>query len=114
VVLTSERQAGKVYELGGTAFTMGDLASEVSRQIGRTIVYQDLPEAQYAGALASMGLPESFAAVLADTSAATARGDWFTDSTDLPQLIGRPSIPLADVVSAALRTTQTAELAFRD
>jgi len=114
VVLTSDRQAGKVYELGGTAFTMGDLASEVSRRVGRTIVYEDLPEAQYTSALVSIGLSESFAALLADTSAATSRGDWFTDSTDLQQLIGRPSTPLGDVVSAALRTTLTAGLAFRD
>lgn len=102
VVLTSADQAGKVYELGGAPFTMADLAAEVSRQTGTTITYQDMPMPDYAKALVGAGLPESFAGLLADTSLATARGDWYTTSTDLTRLIGRPSTPLADVVTAAL------------
>jgi hypothetical protein len=35
-------------------------------------------------------LPEAFAAVLADISLGIARGDWFTASTDLQQLLGGP------------------------
>ena len=95
---------GSVYELGGTAFTMADLAAEVSRQTGKHIVYQDMPVDDYAKTLTAAGIPESFAGLLADTSLAIAHGDWYTDSTDLQQLIGRPSTPLADVVTAALKT----------
>ncbi len=37
-------QAGKVYELAGdAAFTMAEYAAEVSRQSGKTVVYNDLP-----------------------------------------------------------------------
>lgn len=104
VVLTTTGHTGKAYELGGTAFTMADLAAEVSKQTGKTIVYQDLPEPEYAKALAAAGLPEPFADLLADTNTAIANGDWYTDSTDLPQLIGRPSTPLADAVADALKT----------
>ncbi|MGW2613111.1 NAD(P)H-binding protein [Streptomyces mirabilis] len=101
-VLTSDDQTGKVYELGGTAFTMSDLAAEVSRQTGKPITYRDLPVHQYAKTLAGAGLPDAFADLLADTSLAATRGDWYTDSTDLPQLIGRPSTPLATAVADAL------------
>jgi NAD(P)H dehydrogenase (quinone) len=104
VVLTGDGHQGKVYELGGTAFTMADLAAEVSKQTGKHIVYQDMPVEAYAKALAAAGVPESFAGLLADTSLAIAHGDWYTDRTDLQQLIGRPSTPLADAVSAALKT----------
>ncbi|MFI6494999.1 hypothetical protein [Streptomyces sp. NPDC050564] len=41
--------------------------------------------------------------LLADTNLAAARGDWYTDSTDLRQLIGRPSTPLATAVADALK-----------
>jgi NAD(P)H dehydrogenase (quinone) len=103
VVLAGDGHQGRVYELGGTPFTMADLAAEVSRQTGRHIVYQDMPADAYAKALADAGVPESFAGLLADTSLAIAHGDWYTDRTDLHQLIGRPSTPLADAVAEALK-----------
>jgi NAD(P)H dehydrogenase (quinone) len=109
-VLTSDGHAGKAYELGGTAFTMADLAAEVSRQTGKSIVYQDMPVEQYAEALTAAGLPEAFAALLADTSLAIAHGDWHTDSTDLARLIGRPSTQLPDAVAAALASGLTSGL----
>lgn len=105
VVLTSEGHVGKVYELGGQPFTMADLAAEVSKQTGKPIAYQDLPVAEYAKVLVGAGLPEPFANVLADTSLGIARGDWYTTSTDLQRLIGRPSTTLADAVAAALKTS---------
>ncbi|MFD4600864.1 NAD(P)H-binding protein [Streptomyces sp. NPDC058464] len=94
---------GRVYELGGTPFTLADVAAEVSRQSGRPLVYQDLPADRYAQALTAQGVPQAFADLLADTSLAIAHGDWYTPSTDLEQLIGRPATPLADVVAAQLR-----------
>jgi len=103
VVLTGDGHKGRVYELGGTAFTMAELAAELSKQTGKHIVYQDMPVEQYAKTLAAAGLPESFAGLLADTSLAIAHGDWYSDSTDLHQLIGRSSTPLAQAVAVALK-----------
>ena len=109
-VLAGDGHQGRVYELGGTAFTMADLAAEVSRQAGKNIVYQDMPADAYAKTLAAAGVPESFAGLLADTSLAIAHGDWYTNSTDLHQLTGRPSTPLADAVADALKTSMTGGL----
>jgi hypothetical protein len=92
-----------LYELAGTAFTMAELAAEVSKQTGNHIVYQDLPVEQYAEALAAAGVPEALADLVADTSLAIAHGDWYSYSTDLHQLIGRPSTPLAEAVAVALK-----------
>jgi NAD(P)H dehydrogenase (quinone) len=103
VVLTGDGHQGKVYELAGTAFTMAELAAEVSKQTGNHIVYQDLPVEQYAEALAAAGVPEALADLVADTSLAIAHGDWYSYSTDLHQLIGRPSTPLAEAVAVALK-----------
>lgn len=104
VVLTSEGQAGKVYELAGDEnYSLSELAVEVGKQSGKIVVYNDLPQEQYKAALFGMGLPEGFAALLADSDAAAAKGDLFDDSRQLSQLLGRPTTPIAQSVSAALK-----------
>ena len=102
-VLTKDDQAGQVYELAGdTAYTLTELAAEIARQSGKPVVYRDMPEAEYKAALMQMGLPEGFAALLADSDVGASKGGLFDDSHQLSQLIGRPTTPLADVVKAAL------------
>ena len=102
-VLTQDGQAGQVYELAGdTAYTLSELAAEIAKQSGKPVVYNDLPEAAYAAALVQVGLPEGFAALLADSDVGASKGGLFDDSHQLSQLIGRPTTPLAEVVKAAL------------
>jgi NAD(P)H dehydrogenase (quinone) len=103
-VLTGDGHAGQAYELGGTAFTMSELAAEVAGQTGKPIGYQDLPADQYAQILVGAGLPEAFAQLLAGSDVAITRGELFTTSTDLPDLIGRPTTPLADAVALGLKS----------
>lgn len=92
-----------VYELGGEAFTMTELAAEVSRQAGVPVEYRDLPVAEYQALLVSAGLPEGYAALLADTDLKIIEGELDTDSDDLARLIGRPTTSLADAVALALK-----------
>jgi len=102
-VLTGEGHEGAVYELGGdTAFTMAELAAEVTKQSGTTVVYRDMPVEAYTKVLIQAGVPEPAAAVYADVDVAIARGDLFIDSGDLHRLIGRPTTPLSDAIAAAL------------
>ncbi|MFE0592295.1 SDR family oxidoreductase [Micromonospora echinospora] len=101
-VLTTEGHAGRVYELGGAPFTMTDLAAEVSRQSGQDVAYTDLPVEKYTEILVGAGLPESYAAVLADADRGLAAGDLYVDGDDLRTLIGREPTSLAEAVRAAL------------
>lgn len=102
-VLAEGGHAGQTYELAADdAWTLADLAAEISRQSGRDIPYVDLPEAEYAAALVKAGLPEGLAAAIAGWDAGAAQGALFDDSRALSGLIGRPTTPLADVVRAAL------------
>ncbi len=104
VALTSAGQEGKVYELAGDkAFTLADLAAEISRQAGKTIPYKNLPVADYAAALASHGVPEGFAKMIAGWETPISKGALFDDSHTLSKLIGRPTTPLADTVKAILK-----------
>lgn len=101
-VLVADDQAGKVYELGGDdAFSMADLAAEISAATGRTISYNDLPAEEYAGLLTGVGVPGAFAEILADSDLGIARGDLLVSSGDLRRLIGRPTTSLAQAVRSA-------------
>lgn len=102
-VLTGDGHAGKVCELGGESFTMSELAAEVSRATGTSVEYRDLPADEYARVLAGAGVPEEFAAILADSDVGIARGDLAVTSDDLRTLIGRAPTSLADAVAAAVR-----------
>ncbi|WP_312745472.1 SDR family oxidoreductase [Cedecea neteri] len=102
-VLTLDHQAGKVYELAGDhGWTLAELAAEVSQQSGKPVVYQNLNEADFKAALQGAGLPEGFAALLANSDAGAEKGGLFDDSHQLSKLIGRPTTPLHDSVKSAL------------
>lgn len=101
--LTQDDQAGKVYELAGDeAYTLAELAAEISLQSGKTIGYQNLPEAEYSAALAAAGVPAAFADIIADSDVGASKGGLFDDGHQLSRLIGRPTTPLATVVKSAI------------
>lgn len=103
VVLTGEGHEGAIYELGGDeAFTMEDLADEISRQSGTEVVYRDLPEEEYAQALVGAGLPEPYAEVLADSDQGIAEGHLYVEDSDLHRLIGRATTSMPEAVAHAL------------
>jgi NAD(P)H dehydrogenase (quinone) len=103
-VLTTDGHAGQAYELGSDEpFTLAQLAAEISAQSGNEVRYIDLPEGQYAKALAEHGVPELMAEMIAETDAAAAHGALHTASGDLTALTGRPATTLSAAVGAALR-----------
>ncbi|MBU4681569.1 SDR family oxidoreductase [Cedecea davisae] len=102
-VLTLDNQAGKVYELAGDqAWTLAELAAEVSKQSGKPVVYQNLSEADFKAALQGAGLPEGFADLLANSDSGAEKGGLFDDGHQLSKLIGRPTTSLRDSVKIAL------------
>lgn len=101
-VLLRDDQAGKVYELGGdAAFTLSELAGEISAAADQPVTYRDLPVESYTGVLVEVGLPEPYAAILADSDLGIARGELLVTSGDLSTLIGRPATTMRDAVRAA-------------
>ncbi len=105
VALTTDDQAGKIYELAADhAFTLAELAAEVSRQSGNSVVYNDLARDAYVSVLTGIGLPADLADLLADADVAASRGALFDDGGTLARLIGRPTISLDSLIAAALRS----------
>nr|WP_315212442.1 NmrA family NAD(P)-binding protein [uncultured Duganella sp.] len=102
-VLSSAGPVEQVYELAGdTAFTLADLAAELSRQSGKQVPFHNLPRQQYREMLIGVGLPAPVADLIADSDAAASRGALDNSGHALSELIGRPTISLADAVKAAL------------
>ena len=99
----SAEDAAAVYELAGdTSFTKADFAAELSRQVGVTIAYHDVSEADYKAALIAGGLPEVYATYLADADAGASKGALFDDSGTLARLMGGPTTSLETALAAAL------------
>ncbi|EMB4315802.1 SDR family oxidoreductase [Klebsiella aerogenes] len=102
-VIAGEGHAGKVYELAGdNAWTLSELAAELSKQSGKNVVYQNLSEADFAAALKNVGLPSGLADMLADSDTGASKGGLFDDSRTLSKLIGRPTTSLADSVKGII------------
>lgn len=103
-VLTSDGHDGRTYELSGDeAYTLSDLAAEVSHQTSREIPYRDLPRDDYAQILKSSGLDASFADVLAQFDIDASKDALYDEGDTLSRLIGRPTTPLRNAVVAMLK-----------
>ena len=103
VVLEGEGHENKTYELAGDeAYTLSELAAEISHQTGKTIPYNNLSETQYADILKSFGLPEGLALRLADSDTGASKGGLYDDSGFLSSFIGRSTTSLAKVLVGAL------------
>ena len=102
-VLTDAGHEGRTYELGGTGFTIADLAAIITDVTGTTVVEHGVSPAELTAILQNdAGLPAPTAAFVASLDEGTARGDLATNSTDLADILGRPSTPVADAVRAAV------------
>jgi NAD(P)H dehydrogenase (quinone) len=103
-VLTQPGHAGKTYELAGDqAYSMQELAQEVSKQACREIVYDDLPPSDYEAMLLGFGLPKMIVDVVIDADVKSSKGELNIVSGDLSRLLGRNTTPLSKAVAAALK-----------
>lgn len=102
-ILTSGASDSRALELAGhPAFSLADLAAELSRQSGRDIPFTNLAEETYSGILVQAGLPEGFAKVLADSDRGAAAGELYNASRQLQDLNGHPTGTLAELVKQTL------------
>jgi NAD(P)H dehydrogenase (quinone) len=101
VAVLTAREHRTSYELAGdVAFTLSELAAEVSRASGKAVQYQDLPASAYREQLISFGVPAAFAEVLVDADQGIMRGELDDNTHTLSKLIGHSTTPLAAAVTA--------------
>ncbi|WP_026930943.1 SDR family oxidoreductase [Glycomyces tenuis] len=103
VLLTEDHGAGRVFELcGDEPFTYDELAATIGKVAGTDVVYQNMDPEAYTRALVESGLPLPAATMATDADEGIARGDLDSDSTDLSDLIHRPTVSLHDVLRDAV------------
>jgi NAD(P)H dehydrogenase (quinone) len=102
VIVSGQPSAWPLELAGDTAYTLADLAAEISRQGGKKVTYKNLSEEEYRKVLVGIGMPKVVASVFADSDQQAAFGVLFDDSHQLSKLIGRPTTPIAEVVRRAL------------
>jgi uncharacterized protein YbjT (DUF2867 family) len=67
--LTGSGHAGKAYKLSGPeALTNQQMAQKLTKAIGKTVKFVDLPDTEYVKALVAAGVPPAYAEALADLS----------------------------------------------
>lgn len=96
-VVTTDGHAGKTYELAGApALTYPEIAAQVGEALDTEVEYVNLSVEDYEKSLLEAGLPAEFAAGLAGADPVIEKGALYSESTDLQDLIGRPSTNVAD------------------
>ncbi len=99
--LLANDDGNRTYELGGPAFHLAELAQVISSVTGTPVAYRNLSAQQYVAYLQEAGLDTPTAQFVAALDTSISHGDLHTDSDDLTRLLGRPAIPLADVIRTA-------------
>ncbi|ROR92391.1 SDR family oxidoreductase [Nocardioides aurantiacus] len=102
-VLVGDGHAGRTYELGGPAVTLGELAAQIGGASGREIGHTDLDVAALQQVLEGAGVPGPAAEVFADVDRGIAEGELLVPTHDLARLLGREPLAVADAVREALR-----------
>jgi NAD(P)H dehydrogenase (quinone) len=104
-VLTGAGHEDKVYELtGDTAWSFPELVAEVHRATGREIVYRNLPFEEHLDLVLATGVPRMLAEVYVANYRAIAAGRFAATTTDLRDLIGRPTTTLAESVATVVNS----------
>ncbi|MGO8892757.1 MAG: NmrA family NAD(P)-binding protein [Streptosporangiaceae bacterium] len=92
IITSPAAHAGKTYWLTGPELVSNyDVATVLSKLLGRTITYRELTFEENKDAMIRAGLPEQIAEMNAQAFSLTADGDaeWVTQ--DVPSLLGRPA-----------------------
>lgn len=103
-VLTSDAHEGKVYELSGDrAWDFAELAETIAEVTGRACELMPVEQADLVAALTRAGMDEMAATYFAITSSNMTGGALADASSELSELIGRPTTTLEETVKAILR-----------
>lgn len=88
-----------VYELGGPAFSMAELAAAISTATGRELPYRDVSLEDFEAGLLAAGLDAGTAAFVTALERGAAAGELDVPVTDLERLLGRPATDLDNAVN---------------
>ena len=93
IITSPATHTGKTYWLTGPELLSNyDVATALSKLLGRTITYRELTFEQNQDAMIRAGVPEQIAEMNVQAFSLTADGDAEWISQDVPSLLGRPAL----------------------
>ncbi|MDI6539634.1 SDR family oxidoreductase [Pantoea ananatis] len=99
LVLSQDGHSGKIYELAGSySYSMPELADKLSELSGKRIDYLNLSYYDLKQVLLSVNIPEMIADVVIEADKLSQKGELFSDSNDLSNLIGRKTLPVHQAI----------------
>lgn len=101
VMLLADPKA--VYEFGGAPQTYADLAETLSEVTGKSFTFKAVDDATYRSAMQAAGMDPNLIEVLVSMQAMMRAGELDVNSTDLPDVLGRPLATLPDAVHEILQ-----------
>lgn len=103
ILTAPEPQAGKVYELAGSkSFDFDELAAMAARISGKPVEAVYLPKPEFEAAIVALGMPAFVAGLIAKSDHGASEGGLLEESGTMERVIGRPTVPMEDVLAAAL------------
>src|SRR5690554_3516946 len=100
-ILLTDGHKNKAYVLANTrSYSMHDIALMLSDIAGREVVYHNPPREIYVDQLVKASVPQPIIDAGAVFGDAIKTGEFETDHTDLPELLGREPLPLKDYLKA--------------
>ncbi|KAI9331017.1 NmrA family transcriptional regulator [Zopfochytrium polystomum] len=108
-VLANEGRPLKVvYELGGEAITMEELADEISLHSGKAVKSIFMPVEELGKLYLGFGLHPRVVEVATTTESASAKGGMYVETTDLVELLGHPPYNWKQYVKEAVAALPSA------
>lgn len=101
-VLLADTVEKKVYELGGPASTLPELATLIGDAAGIPLTHTEVSLDAYRAGLIEAGLPDDVAGFVTDLEAGIAAGDLDVPTADLEALLGRPVTSTKESLAALL------------
>lgn len=104
VVLSGSGHENTIYELSGKLLTEAELASAVSRVIGKEIVVQQVDDATYADIMKGVGVPDFAIPIVVGIQRSIREGSLALASRDFEKLLGRPATPVEQALRQLMPT----------
>ncbi|WP_031527790.1 SDR family oxidoreductase [Dyadobacter crusticola] len=99
-VLTSDGHVNRVYQLtNGASYSFYDIAGELSRVLGKEVLYKTPPVAEFESTLKSLGVPEQYIGMFTMWAVAISQGTMDVNDPTLETFLGRKPMTMGDFIS---------------
>ncbi|TWT09300.1 SDR family oxidoreductase [Planomicrobium sp. CPCC 101079] len=103
-VLAGEGHENTIYELSGKPMTQEELATVLSKEIGKDVPVLQLDDAAYAETMKQAGLPDFLVPMLVDIQQGIRENALAIESDDFEKILGRPATPIEQGISKVVKS----------